>query len=105
MSHPVPNERCHCGLYAAKTEQRLAHLGYAIQPGRFAVGTVLLWGELLEAEKGYRAAFAYPERLYLPHALWPHALKLRQTYGVAAQLANPFRLGVAPNHEEADGWT
>jgi hypothetical protein len=102
--HPVPRKGCSCGIYAANTEQRLAQLGYAIQAVKLAFGTVSLWGEVVEAEKGYRAALAYPERLYLPHALWPYALQLRQTYGVATQLVNPFKLGHVPTYEEDDGW-
>jgi hypothetical protein len=30
------------------------------------IGQVRLWGKVIECERGWRAALAYPERLYVP---------------------------------------
>jgi hypothetical protein len=33
---------------------------------QYAVGRVSLWGVVIECERGWRAAYAYPARLYVP---------------------------------------
>ena len=61
--HAAPTERCGCGIYAlaGKAFRDLVwDLGQCP-----VVGRVSLWGEVHEHEHGWRAAFAYPERLYV----------------------------------------
>lgn len=58
--HQVPGLDCTCGLYAV----REAHLLRRTRDPA-AVGTVALWGRVVEHELGYRAEFAYPQRLRL----------------------------------------
>lgn len=66
--HPAPEQRCECGIYAA----RLGRLGryLAESPVGAAVGRVVgrvsLWGTVVECERGYRASHAYPLHLYVP---------------------------------------
>jgi hypothetical protein len=71
-AHEAPVAHCSCGIYATKHPQAAADYLYlysdVYQPQlRYrAIGRVLLWGSVVEAAKGWRAASAYPERLYLP---------------------------------------
>jgi hypothetical protein len=58
--HDAPDERCRCGLHAL-TEERA--LRWTRSPA--VIGTVALWGRVIEHEHGYRARFAYPQRLRL----------------------------------------
>ena len=55
-NHIVPTKDCMCGIYAMKQSQRIPVDG-SVQ------GSVKLWGRFLEAEQGYRAQYAYPEKL------------------------------------------
>lgn len=70
-SDQLPHPNCTCGVYAAKTVERLRQCGY----GRFGVyGEVYLWGTVVEHERGWRAEFAYPKSFVLaPHVL-PYSL-------------------------------
>jgi hypothetical protein len=58
--HDVPGVHCTCGLYATTSPDLLLH---ARDPA--VAGTVALWGRVVEHEHGYRAEFAYPQRLML----------------------------------------
>jgi hypothetical protein len=40
--------------------------GGAGEPLYRVMGTVALWGTVIEGEHGYRASHAYPQRLYIP---------------------------------------
>jgi hypothetical protein len=70
--HDAPVASCSCGIYASKEPERAADYLYlysdVYQPHlRYrAIGRVLLWGSVVEGAKGWRAACAYPERLFLP---------------------------------------
>jgi hypothetical protein len=75
--HGAPEERCRCGIYGAgDSEMAAAYLKDTIvyaEPVRWpllhrVVGRVLLWGSLVECERGWRASRAYPERLFVPLA-------------------------------------
>jgi hypothetical protein len=73
-SHDAPVAHCSCGIYATRHPQGAADYLYlysdVYQPQlRYrAIGRVFLWGSVVEATKGWRAAAAYPERLFLPDA-------------------------------------
>ncbi len=60
--HRSPGDRCTCGLYAVDGLDRLPRV-----TGRdvTVVGSVAMWGRLLEHDAGFRAEFAYPQRLRL----------------------------------------
>jgi hypothetical protein len=73
--HPAPTEECRCGIYGARdAEHATSYLTNDLwrdEPLRWpllhrAIGRVLLWGSVVESEKGWRASHAYPERIYLP---------------------------------------
>ena len=63
-SHPAPDPRCTCGIYARREPDRSARVtpSYPVPP---VIGTVSLWGRVIEHEEGWRGAFAYPSRLTL----------------------------------------
>lgn len=58
--HAAPAPECTCGLHGSKG---LALLRRTRGPA--VLGTVALWGRTIEHELGYRAEFAYPQRLRL----------------------------------------
>lgn len=67
--HAAPTETCTCGIYGAPFEliRRKMAIDHGLPPGcLFVIGTVSLWGDVVECERGWRAAFAYPSRLFVP---------------------------------------
>lgn len=68
-SHAGPELDCTCGLHAVSSPDDLRR---ARDPA--VLGTVALWGRVVEHERGFRASFAYPQRLrlvcYLCFSLW-----------------------------------
>ncbi len=72
--HRSPEPGCTCGVHAMKDPRRLRRS----RPGKSAgvIGTVAMWGRVIEHTKGWRAEFAYPARLRLicVWCLWNGAL-------------------------------
>ena len=64
--HRVPSDGCSCGLYAAR---RLKDLRLVAGPTTSlpvaVVGSVSMWGRVVEHAMGYRAELAYPDRIRL----------------------------------------
>ena len=58
--HEAPAIGCRCGLHASQTLDILRRTKCPAVLGRVA-----LWGRVVEHELGYRARFAYPQRLRL----------------------------------------
>ena len=58
--HAVPCIECTCGYYATTGLDPLRH---SRDPS--VLGSVALWGRVIEHRLGYRAEFAYPQRLRL----------------------------------------
>ncbi len=58
--HRAPGLACSCGLHATRTPDLLRRTR---DPA--VIGSVALWGRVIEHELGYRAEFAYPQRLRL----------------------------------------
>ncbi len=88
--HAAPADDCSCGIYAANSNERLrAEFSYGRDDSQ-VVGTVMLWGDVVVADWGFRAQFAYPKRLYVPATRWRDALELREVYGVTTRLWNPY---------------
>ena len=64
--HEAPESTCTCGIYAVPPYYIPKRSG-ALPPGCTPViGQVSLWGDVVECERGWRAGFAYPARLYVP---------------------------------------
>lgn len=58
--HDAPVADCRCGLHASPTLDILRRTRCPAVLGRVA-----LWGRVIEHERGYRARFAYPQRVRL----------------------------------------
>jgi hypothetical protein len=69
--HDAPHLRCSCGIYASKDAQLAGQYVFTREferrhvVGR-VIGRVSLWGRVLACPRGWRAQFAYPERIYVP---------------------------------------
>jgi hypothetical protein len=75
-----PAKDCTCGIYALTSRKEAEVL-----TGHGVVGEVYLWGEVVQAERGYRAQYAYPKALYPDdkHVVNPEHLKIvSNQYGV-----------------------
>jgi hypothetical protein len=66
--HEAPTFTCDCGIYASTWPSFCRDVGWGL-PRHWQVlvlGTVRLWGTVVEAERGWRGELAYPEHLYVP---------------------------------------
>lgn len=89
--HPAPRVDCSCGIYATAAAARaLPYLSREAalrgRPAFMALGLVKLWGRVIQCERGWRAAHAYPARLYLisPPGRNPALGEQRVAAGLAA---------------------
>ena len=68
--HEAPEASCWCGIHAFSDEgtalRTMADLGQELD-GPVVVGTVLLWGAVVQCAEGLRGQFAYPGELWVPH--------------------------------------
>lgn len=81
---------CSCGIYAfrspleafvylMKVRDRL--LGKSVE---VALGTVSVWGKVIECELGYKAQYAYPRHIYLPASFVRFLPQVISAFGVNA---------------------
>ncbi len=79
--HPTPSVGCGCGLYAVRD---LTAANNYVDGGR-VMGCVALWGEMVEGERGWRAARGYPLVLFCPPSVRADVRRcLADAYGVPA---------------------
>lgn len=95
--HRAPTATCTCGIYGAPFEliRRKLVVDNGLPTGcLFVIGTVLLWGDVLECERGWRAEFAYPGRLFVPVAFPGAAAQAGGLgdYGVPVELVDTHDL-------------
>jgi hypothetical protein len=95
--HDVPVKACTCGIYAVKTLEHLRDQDYHNDG---VLGLVRLWGRMLVGKKGYRAANAYPLKLYVPHLMWEVSYDGLSEYGVPIELINPWKANLNPEEGE-----
>lgn len=98
--HEPPGEDCDCGIYAAKTREHLESMhypnyNYQLGDPSVCVGEVWLWGGIVPGSQGWRAQFAYPKRLLVPHEAYLAVADLRALYGVPVKLENTLRRAAA----------
>jgi hypothetical protein len=90
----TPGEACSCGFYCARSLNHLRSMGYhtynADSDGDVTiVGRVANWGKVIPGTQGWRAEYAYPERLFVPFEVARNlALPVSNTYGVPVTLMN-----------------
>jgi hypothetical protein len=65
-AHRPPHEECGCGVHALSLDAIDWELLAATSSSPLAIGRVSLWGTVVEGPWGWRAALAYPERLFVP---------------------------------------
>ena len=97
-AHHIPEEKCSCGLYAAKSLEQLKRLRYSQynedRDGYFkVVGEVSMWGKVIEGSQGWKSQYAYPRHLYVPYEAWRLVEPLKDAYGVPVTLDNLWSLG------------
>jgi hypothetical protein len=63
--HRVPDHACMCGLYATSELRRLPRASVAFSGHVAVMGSVSLWGTVVEHAAGYRAGLGYPDRIRL----------------------------------------
>ena len=77
--HDAPDLDCRCGLHAS---QSMAILSRTRCPA--VLGRVAMWGRIVEHDFGYRAQFAYPQRLRLicQFCFWQRAASVGSPHAV-----------------------
>jgi hypothetical protein len=65
-AHHSPELKCHCGIYAAQRDTIDTSLLSQRSLRPLVVGRVYLWGNVIEAQAGWRASRGYPERIFVP---------------------------------------
>lgn len=64
-AHVAPDWNCNCGVWAFKdVDSLVAAIGGKYRAVK-VIGSVSLWGKVIETENGYRAQYAYPSELWL----------------------------------------
>jgi len=101
--HDAPEASCWCGIHAFGDEatalRTMADLGQELD-GPVVVGTVRLWGRVVECTAGLRGQYGYPAELWVPHL----AARARAR-PVAERLAAALgRYGVPVHTLPLDSW-
>jgi hypothetical protein len=92
-AHIPPARRCGCGIYAAREPEEAASYlggrswGDALSVHR-VIGTVSLWGRIIEYTRGWRASHAYPKTIYVPATRARYGLRAAPTQEVALALTD-----------------
>jgi hypothetical protein len=65
--HPAPFQSCLCGFWAFKNVEMLpeALVGQSHEHGATVIGSIHMWGHVIETDIGFRAEYAYPKELWL----------------------------------------
>ncbi len=74
-----------CGIYAFKTPADLIYEAIGLR----IVGTVYLWGRIIEHEHGYRAQYAYPASFVSSWLTGDELARLAELYNVPVDEENP----------------
>lgn len=91
--HTPPARGCRCGIYAAREpEEAASYLEELSWADTFSIhrviGTVSLWGRVVECARGWRASRAYPKTIYVPTTSAPYRLRARRAEEVALALTD-----------------
>lgn len=115
--HDAPIAGCECGIYGANDAESAAGYFYLYSDllrravRHRVIGTVDMWGTIVEAERGWRSSCAYPKEIYVPtreprgrlvdaeeiavrladYGVPVHIVGVRDGSGIAAALAEATR--------------
>lgn len=62
--HKAPQLNCQCGMWSFNSLETLLPAADAYDSENIILGSVYLWGKVIECENGFRAEFAYPKELW-----------------------------------------
>lgn len=77
--HLAPHASCNCGYWSFKSLDLLTEALSGYVDSVDVIGSVEIWGRVIECENGFRSGYAYPKELWL---LKPDLDHLGWTYGV-----------------------
>jgi hypothetical protein len=87
-----PARGCGCGVYAAREPEDAADYlegrSWDTLTVHRVIGTVSLWGRVVECTRGWRASFAYPKMIYVPATRAPCWLRAQRAEAVALALTD-----------------
>jgi hypothetical protein len=97
---PGPQASCECGVWAFQSRESAEEIlqRYAHSTSVLALGRALLWGRIIEQEKGWRAQYAYPVEVVIHGGTAEMANDLVEAYGV------PVSLEASPD-DDAAAWS
>jgi hypothetical protein len=87
--HRAPDPSCDCGLYGARDLHTLREHGLCLAPEVLIVGTVALWGRVVDDVSGWRSEFAAPSELRVVEDLVPGVDASELAAGLAANYLVP----------------
>lgn len=99
--HRAPDPSCECGIYGARDIDTLREHGLCLVPEVLVVGTVALWGTVIDDVSGWRGEFGAPAELWVVDDLVPGL----DAAELAARLRDSYRLpaGTMPLAEAVAG--
>jgi hypothetical protein len=80
---PLPEPRCTCGVYAKRNIEYSFWVNN--QRSSCVLGLVYLWGNIVEGDRGYRAQFAYPAKLFIIDNNEAEIMAIAHKYGIPWQ--------------------
>lgn len=107
------NANCSCGIYAFKEMSDALNYLMGVRDrwmGTFldaALGTVNLWGHVVECERGFRSQYAYPRHIYLPAAAARQMMAISATFGISVGIHTSDcreEISVSPSPEPDLPW-
>ncbi len=108
QEHETPGLECGCGFHAARDPvDAFSYLRGRDEAATVCriLGEVALWGRVVETEAGWRAAVAYPVRLYVPDDAFARALAVYDVPVVSAACESPsFRTCTATPSRSGPRW-
>jgi hypothetical protein len=81
--HRAPQYNCRCGFWSFKTLDLMTEAVRSYIEDVDVIGTVEIWGRVIECENGFRAEYAYPKELWLlkpglEHLSWDYGVPVRR---------------------------
>jgi hypothetical protein len=91
--HVPPARNCACGIYAAREPEEAASYldGRSWADGlsvHRVIGTVSLWGRVVECTRGWRGSRAYPKKIYVPPTRAPFWVRAERVEEIALALTD-----------------